>query len=79
MIFFPLVYADGQENYSSNCGLYFTRDLRPWGNQEIGGGGYDEKAFSLGALAKGIRPFCALVSLKDGKGHLLLFSSGEDE
>lgn len=73
------MYADGQENYSSNCGLYFTRDLMALGNQEVGGGAYDENAVSLGALAKGISPFFALVSLKDEKGHLLLFSYWEDE
>lgn len=49
------------------------------GNQEVGGGAYDENAVSLGALAKGISPFFALVSLKDEKGHLLLFSYWEDE
>lgn len=49
------------------------------GNQEVGGGECDENAVSLGALAKGISPFFALVSLKDEKGHLLLFSYWEDE
>jgi hypothetical protein len=45
MLFFSPVYADGQENYSSNCCLLFSKDTTALGKQNMGGES-SETAFS---------------------------------